>query len=204
MDNNIINLCHTSSSSFSSTDENENVKVASTTHISNTPSRIVKVESSISRSAPVAMGKYKSREIKRENYVNESTRRKLFRSDDLDKLYESRHGMTQKKHKVSMPREASMPREFTMMIRKRLNQGLCWHLRCHAYWLRLNTTNTQSSEKKWWNANTLDQIASMIETQADETVLMREDGNYTHIPFVGKAFSKIIHAYFLAIQEEES
>ena len=73
MDNNIINLCHSSSSSFSSTDENENVKVASTTQISNTPSRMVKVEASISRSAPVAMGKYKSREIKRENYVNEST-----------------------------------------------------------------------------------------------------------------------------------
>ena len=174
--------------------------------ITHTPPRVrIKVESNISRSAPVAMDKHmprmKSTTWYEKHYENDSTSKKLFRTDDLDEMFETRN------RKIVTPKKqrASMPRALTMMEKKELNRGLCHHLHCHVYWLRLNVTSQNgSADKHGWNANSLRAIATIIETQAEETLMICKDGDYSFIPNVGKAFSKIIHAYFLAAHEEES
>ena len=162
-----------------------------------TPTKVrVKVEPNASMSAPAAIGKNKKRTSAWNKGSIEHGAIRLFHEDDslCDDMYQTKLYIDEKK--------VSMPRKLTVVERKKLNCGLCEHLRAHAYWLKLNATSA-TEERNRWNSSSLRAIASMIETQAEETLKPKENGDYSYLPNVGKAFSKVIHAYFLAKREEE-
>ena len=130
-----------------------------------TPTKVrVKVEPNASMSAPAAIGKNKKRTSAWNKGSIEHGAIRLFHEDDslCDDMYQTKLYIDEKK--------VSMPRKLTVVERKKLNCGLCEHLRAHAYWLKLNATSA-TEERNRWNSSSLRAIASMIKTQAEETLL---------------------------------